>query len=825
MRCLRKMRLSVWGLALALVAMPSSPARSASMSRISVEPSAIRLDVARSRQQVAVTAHFADGSLRDLTAEATYEMDAQEIATVDSSGVIRPVADGATTVRIAVDDCDVEVPIEVRDSGSQRPYSYRRDVAAVLSRAGCNMGSCHGNPSGKGGFRLSFRGDNPGPDFLALTRDTFGRRINRQAPDSSLILLKPTGRVPHEGGLRFDPDSPEAEALRGWVADGAIDDADESPALVKLEVWPPERLIAAPGLSQQLVVTAEFADGARRDVTREASYELDDPTKADITTEGRVVAHSPSEVAVAVRYLDGRGVSRLAFLHDRPDFAWTGGTASNAVDKAIFAKLRALKINPSPICSDEVFVRRAYLDALGVLPEPEEVRAFLDDTAPDKQARLVDRLLSRPEFADFWALKWADLLRNEEKTMGPKGVWVFQRWLRDQIAADVPLDEFARQIVASRGSTWSNPPASFHRTNLTPESAAEAVGQVFLGVRLQCARCHNHPYDVWTQDDYYGLAAYFSNIDIKVLNNQRRDRFDKHEINGDVVVHLSGRPRMVQPRSGEMMGPKPLGGPSPELSGDPDALDDLADWLTRDNPQFARNMANRVWFHLLGRGIVDPVDDFRGSNPPSNPALLDAITDHFVANGMRLKPLVRWIMTSQTYGLASTPNETNADDEVNFARARVKMLPAEVLLDEIGQALDHRESLDRSSGQTRAVQLPGVKMGGEFLKVFGKPDRLLTCECERSEATTLAQAFQLINGEAVRERLEARDNRIGRLLEAEVSEDALLEELYLATLSRRPTDEERSGVLSHLSRSDDQRKAWEDVAWALLNSKEFLLRH
>jgi hypothetical protein len=747
---------------------------------------------------------------------------------------VSPVADGAARLRVEAGGLSAEVPVSVVEAKTARPVSYRLDVAPLLSKAGCNMGACHGNLNGKGGFRLSLRGDDPAADYLALSRDTLGRRIDPARPEASLVLLKPTGQVPHEGGLRFSVDSPEYRTLLGWIARGATDDRVTAPALTRLTVWPAERLVAPEtgdsegatrGPSQQLVVTAEFADGSRRDVTSQASYDLNDPTLAEVTHDGKVVARGPCEVAVSVRYLDGRATSRLAFLHDRPGFVWSGPEPANVVDEHVFAKLKALRINPSPRSGDAVFLRRAYLDAIGVLPTAEEARAFLGDDDPDKRAKLVDRLVERPEFADYWALKWADLLRNEEKTMGAKGVWIFQRWLRDQIDADVPMDEFARAIMASRGSTHRNPPASFYRTNRDPQSAAEAVGQVFLGVRLQCARCHNHPFDAWTQDDYYGLAAYFANLDRKLLDTSRKDKFDKHEINGDVVVYQSGRPQMVQPRSGEMMEPKPPGGPRPELGRDPNALDDLADWLTRDNPQFARNLANRVWFHLMGRGIVEPVDDFRDSNPPSNPALLDAITGEFARGGFRLRPLVALVMKSETYGLGATPNETNADDEANFARAAVRLLPAEVLLDALGQALEAPDRLRGAPRSARAVQFAGVRSGNEFLRVFGKPDRLLTCECERSDATTLAQAFQLINGEGIREKLESPRNRIGRLMGSGASDEAILSELYLASLGREPTEPERAGALEHVRASSDRRKAWEDVAWAILNSKEFLLRH
>ncbi|MBX6315840.1 MAG: DUF1549 domain-containing protein, partial [Isosphaeraceae bacterium] len=525
--------------------------------RISVEPSEVRLLGAEARQQLAVTGLDADGSIRDLTADARFTVEPAGLALASPTGVITPLADGLGMVRVAAGGRTIEVPLSVAEARQTRPVSYRLDVCALLSKAGCNMGTCHGNLNGKGGFRLSLRGDDARFDFDALTRDAFGRRIDRQRAEESLIVRKPTGRLPHEGGLRFPPGSFEERILLGWITAGATDDEATAPRLTRLTVFPSERLLTAPGLAQQLVVTAEFADGSHRDVTRQAAYDVSDPTRAAVDPDGRVTATGPGEITVAVRYLDGRGISRLAFLHDRPAFVWKGPEPNNLIDTHVFAKLRALKINPSELAGDAVFLRRAYLDAIGLLPTPEEVRAFLADTDPEKRSKLVDRLLERPEFADFWALKWADLLRNEEKTMGEKGVWIFQRWLRDQIAADLPLDEFARRIISARGSTWRNPPASFYRTNRDPQTAAETFGQVFLGVRLQCARCHNHPFDVWTQDDYYHLAAYFANISRKEINNFRRDSLDKHEINGDEVVYLDGRPQIVQPRSGEMMDPKP----------------------------------------------------------------------------------------------------------------------------------------------------------------------------------------------------------------------------------------------------------------------------
>ena len=808
----------IFGAFVATISLADSPA-------IRIEPAPIALEGAEDRRQVAVSMDGLDGTEKDLTASARYEIIPSGVAEVSPTGVLTPRLDGAARLRVEVGGQYIEVPVEVRDSGRSRSSSYRLDVAALLSKAGCNSGACHGNINGKGGFRLSLRGDDPAFDLASMTRDTFGRRADLSEPSKSLIVLKPTGQVPHEGGLRFATGSPEAAALLRWIGSGAKDDLATVPKLVRLDVFPAHRIAPAPTLAQQLIVTATFSDGSRRDVTRQASFDLNDPTQVLVSPDGRVEAKRPIEATVAVRYLDGRGVSRLAFLPERPGFVWHDVPANNVVDDRVFAKLKAHKIRPSEPAADAAFLRRAYLDALGVLPTPAEVRAFLADPDPDKRSKLVDRLLLRPEFADFWALKWADLLRNEEKTMGSKGVWVFQRWLRDQIAAGVPLDVFARRLVASTGSNFNNPPSSFHRTNRDPSGAAEAFGQVFLGVRLQCARCHNHPYDAWTQDDYYGLSAYFSNVRRKEINNLRADKLDLHEITGDEIIYLEGPPGTVHPRSGERLDPKPPHGPKPDLGNDPDALDDLARWLTVDNPQFARNMANRVWFHLMGRGIVDPVDDFRDSNPPTNPALLEALSADLVANGYRLRPLVALIMKSRTYGLEARPNETNADDEINFSHAAVRLLPAEVLIDAICQVFEQPEPYDQAPQAVRAAQMAGARPGGTFLKTFGKPDRLLTCECERSETTTLAQAFQLINGDQIRTKLIAEDNRIGRLLRVGATDAAILDELALAALGHEFDATRRARFLEHVAKAPDRRKAWEDVAWAILNSKEFLLRH
>jgi len=792
-----------------------------------VEPSSIRLEGPESRQQLAVSLRSQDGSVRDVTARCRYVLDPSTIATINAGGVARPRADGQALLRVVCEGRTAEAQVSVERIDRARPIGFRTDVVPLLSTAGCNMGACHGNLNGKGGFRLSLRGEDPSFDLQALTRDQLGRRIDLIAAPQSLIVRKPTGQIAHEGGIRFRHDSVEAKTLIGWIAAGARGDRAEARRVRSLSVFPAERVSAPGSLDQQLIVTALFDDESTRDVTRQAAFDASDPSKVEVSCDGFVHVKRPGETTIAIRYMNGRAASRLAFLPDRPGFVWSGPETSHPIDKMAFSKLQALRINPAPPAADSVFLRRAHLDAIGRLPLPGETQAFLADSDPDKRARLIDRLVVRPEFADFWALKWADLLRNEEKTMGAKGAWIFQRWLRDQIAADRPMDQVARKIVAGLGSTWRNPPASFHRTNRDPMAAAESVSQVFLGIRLQCARCHNHPFDVWTQDDYYGLAAFFANIGRKEINNQRKDRLDSHEINGDEIIYTSGRAQILQPRSGRLLEPRWLNETEPATQSSPStsALDRLADRLTRQNPQFSRNVANRVWFHLFARGIVEPVDDFRDSNPPSNPALLESITRYFEAHGMRLAPLVAWIMKSHIYQLSATPDRTSVEDEANFSHAAVRLLPAEVLLDAISQVLDVPEPFPNAPRSLRSTQLPGPASGVAFLKTFGKPDRLLACECERSDATTLAQAFQMINGETLRRKLERSDNRIGRALGQGASDVDLLREVYLASLCRDPTAAERTRMVAHAQSSAARRENWEDIVWAIFNSKEFLLRH
>ncbi len=710
--------------------------------------------------------------------------------------------------------------------------SFRNEVMAVLSRAGCNQGACHGNQNGKGGFKLSLRGEGPERDYASLTRDGLARRTDPIRPAESLVLRKATAVIPHEGGRRFGPDSPEYALLYRWIAAGLPADPPSAPVLRRLDVTPAESVLVEPADRVRLRVRATFSDGSKRDVTRLAVFEPSNAV-ATVTPDGEARREQAGETAILVRYLDRQAVARLAFVPSRPGYVWRDVPGANAIDHFVFAKLRALRMRPSELCSDSVFLRRAYLDTLGILPTAAEARAFLDDSRSDKRARLIDALLRRPEFAEFWALKWCDLLRAEEKVLDVKGVRVLHEWLRRSFAEGKPLNELARDLIGAQGSTYGNPPANFYRALRDPQERAEAVAQVFLGTRLQCARCHNHPFDRWTQDDYHGLAAFFARVQYRIVENRRRDKFDKHEFDGEQVVYQDRSGEWKQPRTGAVMLPRFLGAPGPDLAPGADRLQALADWVASpDNPLFARTQVNRVWFHLMGRGIVDPDDDFRASNPPVNGPLLEGLTDDFVAHGFDLRWLVRTIMTSRTYQLSAVPNDTNGEDETNFSHALVRPLQAEQLLDALSEVTGVPVAFPGQPLGVRAGQLPGVRVaqrgaadpGERFLRTFGKPDRLLTCECERSDDATLGQALQLITGEMLNGMLSARDNRLGRLLAAGKSDREIVEELYLAALSRPPSAAEAVAAESLLRRSRDRRAALEDLLWGLVNAKEFLLR-
>jgi hypothetical protein len=802
-----------------LAALAASPDLIGTPNELIATPAVVTLNGPREASQLLVSGAYANGQFRDLTQAVTVTANPPGIVSWDEGLYVRGLREGTTTLTLAAGGKSATVRVTVSNFASTKPPSFRNDVIATLNVGGCNMGACHGTPSGKNGFKLSLRGFDPAADFLQLTRDQFGRRTDSQNPAESLTLVKALGQVPHEGGIRFAPSSVPGEMLRQWISSGMPDDAANHPAVAKLDILPGSRVLTAPAMKQQLAVVAKYADGVARDVTRLTNFSSSDPAIADVTMNGLVEFKRPGEVAILCRYLEELVSVRLTYLEPRAGFVWPEIKPNNYVDDHVFAKLKTMTIRPSELCTDQEFVRRAFLDCIGRLPTVAETKSFLADGDAKKRDTLVQRLVAMPEFADFWAMKWSDVLRSSRKTTQYKGSLGVQKWLRDQFADNVPFDRTVVELLTASGNTFENPPANYYRIAKDANSLAESTAQVFLGVRMQCAKCHNHPFERWTQDDYYGMAAWFARVKQKPAEGKA------NVPNTAEVVFVSRAGDVTQPRTGRTMPPRYPGIGDATVAGEVDRRPALAAWLTSlGNPFFAKSVANRVWFHLMGRGIVDPVDDFRESNPASNDELLNALADDFAKSKFDFRKLVVTIMTSRTYQLSAATNETNANDVKYFSHAGTKLLSAEQLLDALCDVTGVPEKYAGLPAGTRAVQLPDGEVNHPFLKAFGQPARELPCECERESDGNLGQALQLINGPTVNAKLIA-PNRLTKLLEAKKTDDEMLNELYFTALSRPPSEEDRKIAFAHLAKSKDKRKGWEDVLWAILNTREFLFRH
>jgi hypothetical protein len=722
------------------------------------------------------------------------------------------------------------------------PPSFRNDVMAILSKSGCNQGTCHGNAHGKGGLKLSLRGQDPDADYFTLTRQSAGRRVTSLIPAASLLLQKPAMEIPHEGGRRFTVESPEYQILRDWIASGLPKDDDSAPSLIGLTVTPAHKTVQAPDDSVSLHAMAAYSDGSTTDVTGLTVFDSS-ATFVTVTADGVATAEQSGTTTVVGRYLNQQVPIRLEFVSARPGFEFRAPPPVNFIDNAVFAQLERLKTNPAPVCNDMTFLRRVHLDLTGLLPTAERAQAFAASKVPGKRSALIDELLASEEFNDFQALRWADLLRVEQKTLDQTGVDVFHDWIRTSFVQNKPINQFAAELLAARGSTYKVPPANFYRALRKPEERAEAAAQVFLGVRLQCAKCHNHPFDHWTQDDYYGWSGFFARIEYEIVENKRRDKNDKHEFAGEQIVKITDKGEVTNPNTGQAPGLRFLGSSEYNVVYDPGAAGDaqldrlqrLAAWVSdAGNQRFAATQANRIWGQLMGRGVVEPVDDFRSTNPPSNPELFDALRNELVTHDFDVRHLMKVILNSTTYQLSLSSDETRDQPEGCFAQVVPRRLTAEQTLDAIGQVLDVPIPFGGHDMGTRAVQLKGVRNGGHrysppeigdrFLALYGKPNRLQTCECERTNETTLAQTFEMVSGEIVSALLTQSPNRIERSLNQGLEDCEIVDEFYWAALSRSPTADEAAASVRHLERHDDQRRGLEDVVWALLNSNEFLLR-
>lgn len=779
-----------------------------------LEPAKFELSGKRARQQILVTAKHTETDLRDATHLVEFISSNPEIVRVEK-GVALPLANGSAQIKVKLGTIEAVAEVTVKNLEQPAPVSFKNETLAALTKAGCNMGACHGSPSGKAGFRLSLRAFDPELDLLTLRTEFYGRRTNVMAPEDSLILRKGLMEVAHGGGRRLTKDGPDYLVLRDWIGEGMRVDAPEVPNLVKIEVSPKKRIFQPTADRQQLRVTGFFSDGQTKDLTALTSFSSSNESVGTVSPDGLVERVGRGETAVLARYLDRMDTSEIMFLEDVPGFVWTNPPEANFVDQLSFQKLKQLKILPSELCTDEEFLRRAYLDTTGRLPRIEETDAFLKDNRPDKRTLLVDQLLASSDYAKFWTLKWSDVLRSKSQKLKSAGVQKFHRYIFDSVYHDKPLDQFARELLTAKGSVYENPAANYWRISRDPLDAVETTAQLFMGIRMQCAKCHNHPFERWSQDNYYGVASAFARIGRKT--GPRPD---------EEIIFVQSSGEVKQPRTGQTMPVHLLLQGEVTVPREEDRRAVFADWLTqKDNPFFAKASVNRIWGHLMGRGLVEPVDDFRDSNPPSNAALLDELARLFVANDFSQKWAIRTIMTSRTYQLSSKSNDYNADDEIYHSHASTRLLTAEQLLDAICQVTGVNESFGGVPAGTRAVELAEMPANHYFLKVFGQPQREMACQCERSSESNLSQALQMINGPVVHNKLRDGNSRVAQMLAQNKTDPEIIETLYLAAVARKPNSEELAAATAHIAASQDRKLALEDIGWAILNTKEFLFQH
>ena len=794
-----------------------------STAPISVGPSNITLTGSLDRVQFQVS--NPDCSV-DLTRSVEFGIESDGIVEVAAAGRVRPLADGETAILVKHGEYVSRVPVAVSGT-SDRPVSFREDVTPILTKAGCNQGACHASQYGKGNFKLSLLGFAPEQDHSQFARDWKQRRVNFVQPENSLILRKPTMQVSHGGGMRFRKDSYEYGVLLDWLKAGAPKPDNNDPHVVDMTVTPTDHVYRK-GESQQLRVVAGYSDGSQMDVTHRAVYDSMGESVATIDAHGLVTAHEAGQAAIMVRYQGQAKISMVLLPHDR-QIDLSDFTPRNFVDEQVTEHWKRLGLQPAGTCSDEVFIRRAFLDSIGTLPTPERIEAFLASDAANKRVELVDELLgltgdsSRDvhvgNWSAYWALKWGDLLRNNRNKVGDGGMWAFYNWMRASLRENKPVDQFVREIITAQGSIYANGPANYFKIATKPDDLAETTAQVFLGVRMQCAKCHHHPFEVYTQADYYGLAAFFTRVGTK-------GSADFGALGRDTIVMLKSSGSISHPRTRKTVQPTPLLGEPVDLDGVRDLRRPLAEWLTSpENKLFARNIVNRIWGYYMGTGLVEPIDDMRATNPPSMPALLDALAADFVQSGFDLRHLMRQIMTSQVYQLDSTPLRQNVADTRFCLHYNVKRLPAEVLLDAIDDACGTQERFTGVPLGMRAIELPDSNYPSYFLTTTGRPQRVVACECERASDPNLAQVLHLINGELVTRKLTAKNGRLSRFLNEKTPIDDVIRELYMVTFSRPPSDEELNDARTFFESSDSPREGLEDILWALINSREFLFNH
>jgi len=805
---------------------PPSPQTPAIRS-LRLEPKQLVLADGRDSRKVLVLGEVADGSWIDLTAVAQLKPDSKALA-ADADGYLSGLQAGKSTVTVTAAGKSARLEVEVRTLTSSE-VGFVRDVEPILSRAGCNSGPCHGSAKGKNGFKLALCGYDPEYDYQVLVNDLSGRRFNRVHVDESLMLQKPLGDVPHEGRQALVPGSRYHKTLRQWIAEGARFQEVAPHRPQRIQVLPEKVELDLPGRRQQLLVIATYPDGSTRDVTREAILSSNNEEIA-LVQSNTVIPLRRGEMAVLVRYEGLYDAREVTVMGDRTGFRFAAMPEYNFIDRAVNAKLERLKINPSDLCNDAEFIRRVTLDITGQPPTVEAVRAFLADPTESRRKRetLVDSLIGSNAYSEFWANKFADLLQCNSENLGKKGVWVFRGWIRDQFAQNRPFDAFTRDLMLAKGSTFENPAGNYLRALRDSGKMTEDISQTFLGVRFNCNKCHDHPFERWTQNQYYEFGAFFAQVAFKPVTLGRdhlirgNETYAHDQVSEEIVYHNDQGGEVKHPKNDAVVPPRVPYGENRGIAAGEDRREAFAAWLTsKDNPYFAKSTANRFWSYFFGRGIIDPVDDIRAGNPASNPALLEALTARFVAEGHDVRKLIRHIVTSRTYQLSIVPNRWNEDDLVNFSHSLPRRLSAEQLLDSIAIATGRPLQFSNLPDGMRAAQLPdGMVSGNDFLTLFGRPKRQSACECERSSNVTLSHALNLINGKTLGECVNRSDNRFARLVSEQADDRKVIEEIYLGCLCRLPTQKELSSI--RLGEGAQRLEGAQDLAWALINSPAFL---
>jgi hypothetical protein len=753
----------------------------------------------------------------DVTREATYRSASPAIAKVDAKGYVLPMGDGATSITVTLKNEKLEVPVTVRGHGKGRSVDFRTEVMPLLSKHGCNAGGCHGKASGQNGFKLSLFGFDTDFDYAAIAKEARGRRLFPASPDQSLFLVKAAGKVPHGGGKRLPPESADYQVVRQWIAAGAPASAPDAPRVARIRVLPTDGVLRT-GEVQQLAVLAEYSDGSTRDVTRQSEFQSNLDVVAGVDGDALVKASNQSgEAAIMARYMGYVAVYRAMVPHGPSLKEISGFQPNNRVDELAVEKWKKLGLKPSPLSDDATFIRRVTLDLCGRLPAPAETRAFLDDKSTEKRGKLIDKLLDSPDYSAYFAMKWGSILRNSNLAGADQAAVAFHQWLKDMIARNRPYDEFVRGIVAAAGE-WQDAPAVnwlWQNRDDQLHMVTADVAQVFLGTRLQCAKCHHHPFERWGQADYYGLAGFFT-------------RLGRKSFGQPPPYYASATPTTGEkdPLTGKTPEPKYLDGAVAKFSPDEDPRHALMDWMTKpENPFFAKALVNRLWGHFLGRGLVSEVDDLRETNPPSNPELLDLLARDFVQHKYDVKHVIRTVLNSRVYQLSAEPTEDNKHDKQNYARYYARRLPAEVFLDALNASCGSRGGFNGVSSNARAVDLPHEGFGSYFLDTFDRPKRVTVCECERSSGATLGQVLLLANSEEIESKIADGNGRIAKFFKDKKPAQEMIEELYLVTYSRLPNKAELKRTREYVEKADNKQKAVEDVLWALLNSREFMFNH